>query len=244
MAPPWTCSGSACQCVPTKPPRWRVCMLMAAGPTALRSIAVYRGSHWQIGLAFPKGAYAQVRARGLGVVRQTVGSVIPWLDDRLGMLRDWSQTSLLSVESSRVRRWYRPGLLVIGDAAHVMSPAGAVGINAAVADAVATARVLMEPLRRGRVSLRDLAAVQRRRESHIRIAQWFQATLEQEIWAAGQARHMTWSAHLVATVPPLRELRNRVFVYSGLWPEHVAATATASTFEVGHEPRPEQCVAR
>jgi 2-polyprenyl-6-methoxyphenol hydroxylase-like FAD-dependent oxidoreductase len=209
----------------------------AAGGGAY-GVAVYRGSEWQLGLAFPTGAYQQVRGRGLESVRRTVRALMPWLGDRVDGLQQWSQTALLAVEASRVRRWYRPGLLLIGDAAHVMSPAGAVGINAAVADAVAAARILGPALRRGEVRMRDLAAVQRRRAWHTRLAQWFQGTVEQEIWAAGRGPRMPLAARLVAASPALRALRNRVFVNSGLWPERVAPLdhPTPPTRRVRREP--------
>jgi 2-polyprenyl-6-methoxyphenol hydroxylase-like FAD-dependent oxidoreductase len=188
-------------------------------------VAVYRRTQWQIGLAFPKGAYRDLRSRGLPAIRQTASALMPWLGDRTEALQAWSQTSLLLVESSRVRRWYRPGLLLIGDAAHVMSPAGAVGINAAIADAVAAARLLATPLKRRELRPAHLAAVQRRRERHIRLAQWFQNTVEEQIWAAGRGAQMSRPARLVAASPRLRALRDRVFVYSGLWPERVGHMA-------------------
>jgi 2-polyprenyl-6-methoxyphenol hydroxylase-like FAD-dependent oxidoreductase len=132
-------------------------------------VAVYRGEQWQIGLAFPKGTYQQLRASGLETVRHIHGEIIPWITDRLGYLQDWAQTAVLSVESSRVRTWHRPRLLLIGDAAHVMSPAGAVGINMAIADAVAAASILAQRLLQGEVRNADLQAVQRRREWHTRL---------------------------------------------------------------------------
>src|ERR1041385_7322605 len=103
-----------------------------------------------------------------------VDPLLRWLADRTSQLHDWRQTSLLSVESRRVRRWYRPGLLLIGDAAHVMSPIGGVGINLAILDAVVTANLLGPGLRAGTVRLRDLAAVQRRREAGTRLTQVLQ----------------------------------------------------------------------
>jgi len=94
---------------------------------------------------------------------------VPWLQGRVEELRDWKQFSLLAVESDRLPRWYRPGLLLIGDAAHVMSPIGGNGINYAIQDAAAAANILSGPLKSGRASVRDLAAVQRRRDWPTRI---------------------------------------------------------------------------
>ena len=86
-----------------------------------------RGTEWQVGCTIVKGTYAQVRAEGLEAVRRSTASRVPWLSDRVNVLRDWDQVSVLAVESSRLRRWYQPGLLLIGDAAHTMSSVGAVG---------------------------------------------------------------------------------------------------------------------
>ena len=188
-------------------------------------VAVYRREQWQIGLAFPKGTYQQLRASGLETVRQLLGEMIPWVSGRIGYLQDWAQTAVLSVVSSRVRRWHRPGLLLIGDAAHVMSPAGAVGINMAIADAVAAARILGPRLLQSDVRAADLRAVQRQREWHTRLVQWFQSTLEEQNWAAGRGARMSLAARVVAAVPRISDLRNRVFVCGGLWPERLCETA-------------------
>ncbi|HEY1292723.1 MAG TPA: FAD-dependent monooxygenase [Chloroflexota bacterium] len=98
------------------------------------------GQQWEVGYWLPKGSYQRLRAAGITELRLRVDRLLPWLADRTSQLKDWRQTSLLSVESRRVRRWYRPSLLLIGDAAHVMSPIGGVGINLAIQDAVVTAK--------------------------------------------------------------------------------------------------------
>src|SRR5918911_5064677 len=103
---------------------------------------------------------------------------VPWLAGRTGSLRDWNQASLLSVEVCRLRRWYRPGLLLIGDAAHTMSPMGGVGISEAIQDAVVASNILGPRLRTGDVREADLAAVQRRREWPVRIVQAYQRIVE------------------------------------------------------------------
>jgi 2-polyprenyl-6-methoxyphenol hydroxylase-like FAD-dependent oxidoreductase len=121
----------------------------------------------------------------------------------LDCLEEWTQTALLSVESSRLGRWYRPGLLLIGDAAHVMSPASALGITMAIADAVAAASVLGPRLQHSAVRTRDLASGQRRREWHRRLVQWFQATLKEQNWPAGRSSQMSYAARLVAATPAL-----------------------------------------
>src|SRR5439155_5329890 len=140
--------------------------------------------YWQMGYVIPKGGYQKLRAAGLPAFRQEIARLLPeWADclDRLDTIQEWKQVSVLSVESSRLPRWYRPGLLLIGDAAHVMSPIGGVGINYAIQDAVEAANVLSEPLKVGKIRLRDLAEVQRKREWPTRIIQAFQNTIQKQV---------------------------------------------------------------
>src|SRR5579864_6168260 len=111
-----------------------------------------------------KGGYQEIHAAGIEKLRQDIAHLLPDFADRVDCIREWKQVSVLSVEASRLRRWYRPGLLLIGDAAHVMSPVGGAGINYAIQDAVVAANVLVDRLKAGQVGLRDLAAVQRHRE--------------------------------------------------------------------------------
>lgn len=120
-----------------------------------------RSEQWQIGYIIPKGEYQQVRKAGLETLRQHIVEILPEFQERVQQLQDWHQIAFLSVESSYVRRWYRPGLLLIGDAAHVMSPVGGVGINYAIQDAVVTANHLSQPLKNKLVKVNNLAAIQR-----------------------------------------------------------------------------------
>jgi len=122
-------------------------------------ILLDRGDQWQIAYAIPKGEYKKLRAQGLETLRQIIAETAPEMADRTHMLENWRQVSLLSVAADRLTRWSRPGLLLIGDAAHTMSPVGGVGINYAIQDAVVTANTLYEPLRLGRVTADDLARV-------------------------------------------------------------------------------------
>jgi 2-polyprenyl-6-methoxyphenol hydroxylase-like FAD-dependent oxidoreductase len=122
-----------------------------------------RGDYWQCGALIPKGTDAARRAAGLETFMAEFTAAVPWLADRVHALRSWDEVKLLDVRLDRLRRWHRPGLLCIGDAAHAMSPVFGIGINLAVEDAVAAARYLVEPLRGGAVGLRDVRAVQRRR---------------------------------------------------------------------------------
>ncbi|MGW3511508.1 FAD-dependent oxidoreductase [Streptomyces sp. NPDC000994] len=122
-----------------------------------------RGSYWQCAALIPKGTDAERRAAGLDRFLADFAAAVPWAADRTHTLRSWDEVKLLDVRLDRLRRWHRPGLLCIGDAAHAMSPVFGIGINLAVEDAVAAARHLVGPLRRGTVGLRDVRAVQRRR---------------------------------------------------------------------------------
>ena len=144
-------------------------------------VVLPRGPEWQIGYTLPKGRYGQLRAAGLPALRQAVVHLVPWLAQDILALQDWNQVSLLTVDSNRVRRWYRPGLLLIGDAAHVMSPVGGVGINCAIQDAIVTANVLGPRLKRGGLSVQDLARVQRERGWPVHVAQTCQRMMQRRI---------------------------------------------------------------
>jgi 2-polyprenyl-6-methoxyphenol hydroxylase-like FAD-dependent oxidoreductase len=156
-----------------------------------------RGSEWQLGYVVVRDSFAQLKAEGLAVLRQHVAGLAPELADRVGGLVDWRQTSYLKVSSDRMPRWFRPGLLLIGDAAHVMLPIGGNGINYAVQDATAAANLLTAPLRTGRLSTAQLAAVQRRREWPTRITQAIVSQLQKQVFQLGR--------HAATTTPlPLR----------------------------------------
>jgi len=144
-------------------------------------IELDRGEEWQVAFIIRKDSYAQLRAAGLEELRREIVQTAPELADRVELLTDWKQVSLLSVAADRLPRWYRPGLLLIGDAAHVMSPAGGNGINYAIHDAVAAANLLSGPLKAGNVSVADLARVQRRREWPTRIIQGIVNTMQEQI---------------------------------------------------------------
>lgn len=187
-------------------------------------ILLDRGDLWQAGYIMPKGGYQALRAAGLEQLHRTVAGRAPFLADRVAQLDHWGDFSLLSVESDRLPRWYRPGLLLIGDAAHVMSPIGGNGINYAVQDAVAAFNVLARPLTSGRVTEQHLAAVQRRRELAVRITQAIVNQIQHRVItpalrAPGTAAIPALTRWLLA-VPFLRQLPLRWMAF-GLWPVHV-----------------------
>jgi 2-polyprenyl-6-methoxyphenol hydroxylase-like FAD-dependent oxidoreductase len=147
-------------------------------------IFINRFTYWQMGAVIPKGSYRQVRAAGLPAFRQAVAVAAPEVADRVEALQAWQQLAVLSVESSRLKQWSRPGLLLIGDAAHVMSPVGGVGINYAIADAVVASNLLGPRLRAGRpLRAHDLARVPQQREWPTRVIQTFQAFAQRVVMA-------------------------------------------------------------
>jgi 2-polyprenyl-6-methoxyphenol hydroxylase-like FAD-dependent oxidoreductase len=186
-----------------------------------------RGAQWQLGYVIRKGSYKQVQAAGIEALRQSIAALDPALADRVHELRDWKQVALLSVAPDRVRRWYKPGLLLIGDAAHVMSPAGGNGINYAIMDAVATANLLIEPLRAGRVTPTDLARVQRRREPPTRIIQAIISGVQDRVINRALDPSSAFQVPLllrlpfIRQLPFVRELPMRLIAF-GIRREHVA----------------------
>jgi 2-polyprenyl-6-methoxyphenol hydroxylase-like FAD-dependent oxidoreductase len=185
---------------------------------------INRGDYWQIAYVIRKGEYQSVRAEGLEAFRRSVGGTIPEFADRTGELRDWEQVKLLTVQADRLRRWYRPGLLCIGDAAHAMSPVGGVGINLAIADAVAAANALAGPLGTGLVRSRDLMAVQLRRELPTRAIQALQSFAQRRVVSSSLqpdgAPALPAPARALLSLRPVRDLPARIIAF-GIWPEHV-----------------------
>jgi 2-polyprenyl-6-methoxyphenol hydroxylase-like FAD-dependent oxidoreductase len=181
------------------------------------AVLLDRGDQWQVGYVILKGSFAAVKAAGVAALRQGLAEVVPWLADRAGHLQDWSQVAVLNVESSCVEHWYKPGLLLIGDAAHVMSPVAGVGINVAIQDAVAAANHLIEPLRRRTVTECDLAAVQKQREPAVRLVQRIQRLIQDRIAAPGldaahEFRPPRW-LRLVTSIPGLRNVPARLLAF-------------------------------
>jgi len=185
---------------------------------------IYRGDFWQVAYVIPKGTEPVVREAGLEPLKQSICRVIPWLADRVDELQTWDQIKLLVVQSNRLRHWYRPGLLCIGDAAHAMSPIGGVGINLAIQDAVVAANVLTRPLQTRRVQTRHLAEVQRRRELPTRVIQTLQSLMQQRLTApalrSSSVPNAPAPARVLLRLPGVRTLPARLIAF-GVWPVHV-----------------------
>lgn len=191
-------------------------------------IMLNRGDYWQCGFVIPKGSRAELEARGLPAFRETVGRLAPFMADRVDELRSWEPVKLLTVQVDRLRDWCRPGLLCIGDAAHAMSPIGGVGINLAIQDAVATANLLADVLRRGAVTPADLRLVQERRAWPTHLTQRMQLFLQDRVIKAVLAADgpllPPWPLRLIARFPVLRRIPARL-IGMGFRPEHVAPDA-------------------
>jgi 2-polyprenyl-6-methoxyphenol hydroxylase-like FAD-dependent oxidoreductase len=186
-----------------------------------------RGDYWQCGYVIPKGAFDLIKARGLSRFHDELVGMVGFLRDRVAELDDWSKIRLLTVQINRLRKWYREGLLCIGDAAHAMSPAGGVGINLAIQDAVAAANLLAEKLRQGPVSIADFHKVQRRREWPAALIQRMQAFIHRHV-VTGRETSSKSSLPLFPLLlkhfPILRQLPAR-FIGIGPRPEHVRSPA-------------------
>jgi 2-polyprenyl-6-methoxyphenol hydroxylase-like FAD-dependent oxidoreductase len=182
-----------------------------------------RGNYFQSGLIIRKGSFEQMKANGIDAFRKSVLQIAPYLGDRVQELQDWDQIKLLSVQINRLRQWYRAGLLCIGDAAHAMSPAGGVGINLAIQDAVATANLLAVPLLKKRVTEALLASVQRRREFPTRVTQFMQVNAHRAFEYVFQhtgPMKAPWLLKAAVHIPGLQHLTGRI-VGIGVRPEHI-----------------------
>jgi len=191
-------------------------------------ILVNRESYFQAGLIIRKGSFESVKAAGLDAFRISIGQIAPYLGNRVDELQDWDQIKLLTVQINRLRRWHLPGLLCIGDAAHAMSPAGGVGINLAIQDAVAAARFLTSPLKNGSVSELDLARVQQRREFPTRVTQRVQVAAHRtfaKIFESSGPMRAPWPLKLITRIPGIRRVLARA-VGMGVRPEHFRAAAS------------------
>jgi len=183
-----------------------------------------RDDYWQCGFVIPKRGLNDLRQRGLELFREDIASLASFLHGRVSELRDWNEIRLLTVAVDRLREWYRPGLLCIGDAAHAMSPIGGVGINLAIQDAVAAANILADPLSKGTVTTDDLRKIQRRRQLPTRIIQSGQILIQNRfisrVLGKSQPVSLPWIFRLLRRWPFLRRIPARV-IGVGVRPEHV-----------------------
>jgi 2-polyprenyl-6-methoxyphenol hydroxylase-like FAD-dependent oxidoreductase len=193
------------------------------------AIMLDRDDYWQAGYVIPKGSFPELRHEGIAELKRQFAELIPEYADRLEHLTDWREVSLLSVESSRCPTWHKPGLLLIGDAAHVMSPVAGVGINYAIQDAVSAANILVGPLResQGRlvsVDEKHLAAVQRRRELPTRVIQAVQAQIQRRVLApvlrSSEPLSPPLPLRLLPKIPVLRDVPGRLVGF-GFWPSRI-----------------------
>lgn len=188
-------------------------------------VMINRGTYWQCAYVIPKGGIDEVRAQGLPAFRARLAKSLPVPSDRADEIASWDDVKLLTVAVDRLERWYKPGLLCIGDAAHAMSPVGGVGVNLAVQDAVAAANILGTPLRQRRVEEQHLAAVQKRRWWPTRIVQSLQIAIQNNVIAptlqASAPRKPPLPVRLLTRFPLLRRLPARL-VGLGIRPEHVS----------------------
>jgi 2-polyprenyl-6-methoxyphenol hydroxylase-like FAD-dependent oxidoreductase len=178
----------------------------------------------------PKGTLAQLHERGLGEFRRQIGEIVPFLHDRADELQTWDDVKLLTVRVNRLRRWYRPGLLCIGDAAHAMSPIGGVGINLAIQDAVAASNMLGPKLLDQTLSIRDLRAVQRRREMAAKLTQALQLFIQSKVigkvLANGRAPLLRRLPALLRLLPFLPRIPGHL-VGLGFRPEHLSRSRSS-----------------
>ncbi|HVE53176.1 MAG TPA: FAD-dependent monooxygenase, partial [Ramlibacter sp.] len=188
-------------------------------------VTLNRDTYWQCAFVIPKGSLEDLRSRGLPAFRQRVAEISGFLGDVVDRIASWDDVKLLSVQVSRMPRWWREGLLCIGDAAHPMSPIGGVGINLAIQDAVATANLLALPLREGRVTGEHLQAVQRRREWPTRVTQRMQLAVQDALLSPLLTRTdapvgVPAPVRLLQRLPMLRRIPARV-IGMGVRPERV-----------------------
>jgi 2-polyprenyl-6-methoxyphenol hydroxylase-like FAD-dependent oxidoreductase len=185
-------------------------------------VMLNRNDYWQCAYVIPKGTAEEVRSAGLAKFRQVIADMSPFVRDRLGEIESWDQVKLLTVAVDRLRRWFRPGLLCIGDAAHAMSPIGGVGINLAVQDAVAAANILAQPLRHGTMTIETLESVQRRREFPTRFTQRLQLVLQNNIIGPALEGRRPEAPFFMKMLqwPLLRRIPGRLLAL-GIRPEHI-----------------------
>lgn len=187
-------------------------------------VTIDRDDYFQVAVVIPKGAFEKIQRDGLETFHKNIAAITPEFCNVVNDLDDWNKIKLLTVQINRLRQWHRMGLLCIGDAAHAMSPAGGVGINLAIQDAVATANLLAEKILRNECTTEDLALVRRRREFPVRLIQRIQIFIHRRMFGknSGKAISLSWPARkiLALLAPLLRRLGARI-IGIGFRPEHI-----------------------
>ena len=176
-------------------------------------VTIDRGDYFQCAKVIAKGTAEAVRARGMDEFRRKAAAAAPSLAGGIATLESWDEVKLLSVSLDRLERWWRPGLLAVGDAAHAMSPVGGVGINIAVQDAVAAANILAAPMATGADPSPLLARVQARREMPVKVVQGLQRAIHRRVIGAAlgqKADRVPWPLRLLSVAPVLQRLLARV----------------------------------
>jgi 2-polyprenyl-6-methoxyphenol hydroxylase-like FAD-dependent oxidoreductase len=195
-------------------------------------IAIDRGDYWQCGYVISKGGYESLRARGLEALRGRLARFVPGLAEEIAALASWEDLKLLTVKVDRLERWWRPGFLCIGDAAHAMSPIGGVGVNLAIQDAVATANEVAEPLLDAALGDEHLERVQRRRQWPAVLTQRLQLLVQNRVIAGvlQEEEEVTppLVLRLIDRLPLLRRIPARL-IGLGVRPEHIATRAVATS---------------
>ena len=183
-----------------------------------------RGDYWQCAYVIPKGGIEKIKQKGIEDFRTQLVDLAPFFASRVQEIKSWDDVKLLTVEVDRLRQWYWPGMLCIGDAAHAMSPIGGVGINLAIQDAVAAANILIKPLRSGEVTVRHLYAVQKRREWPTKMTQRLQLFMQKNIisrvLSGVPSTRLPWQLKLLRAVPLLQRIPARL-IGVGFRPEHI-----------------------
>lgn len=198
-------------------------------------ILINRGNYFQCAFIIRKNSFDEMIGKGLDSFRESIAQVAPYVANRVHEIQNWDQIKLLSVQINRLRQWYCPGLLCIGDAAHAMSPAGGVGINLAIQDAIATANLLARPLREKRLTGEHLASVQQRREFPTRVTQFFQVNAHkgfEYVFSHPGPLKAPWQLKVAANIPGIQNLVGRA-IGVGVRPEHVGGASLLKRIAIG-----------
>jgi len=191
-------------------------------------VLINRLDYFQIAFLIPKDGFETIQQQGLETFRQDIAQVVPFLADRVAEIDSWEKVKLLTVQVNRLAKWWSPGLLCIGDAAHAMSPVGGIGINIALQDAVATANILTEALQSNSLTPHHLLRLQQYREGAVRNTQRFQVFVHgvlDRVLRNPNPIKLPWYVRLITSIPGFTYLTAR-FIGMGLQPEHIHTRST------------------